>query len=435
MFERVIEVRRHAAELVDRRDDDAPIAVLQQPVEPSDAVGVFQVAQAECGQVLEHLIFQLVAVNHEEDGRLVGLGCAEESLCRFDHGEGLAAALGVPNEAAGTVGGKGASDGGVHRAGLVLAQNVFIQLLILLGKDDVVLQEGEHLWDGAEALHLSLQPAGLGILPVEDVAPHRVPGHAVGKADGVGGDEELLGNEQLGCLAVVTADLIHAERYRLVFGGVLTFDDQYGNAIDKKDNILPCAIVAVVKSPLFGDFVHVARRVVVIDQDQVTLAVLLVVKELAPVAQVLDEFLVAVDVGVEMAELAEQRVLGLGIARIEFPHFGVKQIVEEERQRRGGRSTPSPLLGLLAGYKRPTDGLGVCEDAGLDSFVFGRGGHALALSSAIGKVSRDSYLCFRKRHIPIFRDLCVCIFCGVDRRCREKRTVRFNQNSISWNHT
>ena len=109
-------------------------------------------------------------------------------------------------------------------------------------------------------------------------------------------------NEQLGCLAVVTADLIHAERYRLVFGGILASITSTENAVDKKDDILPCAIAAVVKSPLFGDFVHVARRVVVIDQDQITLAALLMVKELAPVAQVLDEFLVAVGVGVEMAE-------------------------------------------------------------------------------------------------------------------------------------
>ena len=52
MFEAGVEIRWHVAELVDHRDDDAPIVVLQQPVEPSAAVGVFQVAQAECGQVL-----------------------------------------------------------------------------------------------------------------------------------------------------------------------------------------------------------------------------------------------------------------------------------------------------------------------------------------------------------------------------------------------
>lgn len=49
---------------------------------------------------------------------------------------------------------EGAADGRVHRAGLVLPQYVFVQLFVLLGKDDVVLQESEHLRDGAEALHL-----------------------------------------------------------------------------------------------------------------------------------------------------------------------------------------------------------------------------------------------------------------------------------------
>jgi len=47
--------------------------------------------------------------------------------------------------------------------------------------------------------------------------------------------------------------------------------------------------------------------------DQVALALLLVVEELAPVAQVLDEFPVAVDVGVKMEELPEQRTLRLGL--------------------------------------------------------------------------------------------------------------------------
>ena len=113
----------------------------------------------------------------------------------------------------------------------------------------------------------------------------------------------------------------------------------------------------------------------VIDQDQVALAALINIEEFAPVAQVFDKFPVTVNVGVEMAELAEQKPLGLGIARIEFPHLGIKQVVEEKGQRSG--SAPSSLLGFLTGHKRPTDGLGVGEDAGLDGVVFGGGGHVL----------------------------------------------------------
>ena len=39
------------------------------------------------------------------------------------------------------------------------------------------------------------------------------------------------------------------------------------------------------------------------------------------------------------------------------------------------RVKPAPLLGFLAGHKSPTDGLCVFENAGLDGFVFGGGGH------------------------------------------------------------
>jgi len=71
------------------------------------------------------------------------------------------------------------------------------------------------------------------------------------------------------------------------------------------------------KGPLLGDLKDVARRVSVIDQDQVVFALLFMVEELAPVAQMLDEFPVAVDVGVEMAELPKQGALGLGVAENE----------------------------------------------------------------------------------------------------------------------
>jgi len=72
-----VQVRRHVAELVDHRHDDAAVVVAQQLVEPGDAAGVLQVALAQRGQVLEHLVFQLVAGDHQQHGGLVRPGCAE----------------------------------------------------------------------------------------------------------------------------------------------------------------------------------------------------------------------------------------------------------------------------------------------------------------------------------------------------------------------
>jgi len=174
MFERILTLGGHIAELVNHRHNDAPVVIFQQLVEPGDAPSVLQIAQTERGEVLEHLVFQLVAVDHQEDGRLVRLGCPKKLFSRLDHGEGLAAPLGVPDEAPFTHGIKGAAHGRLHRAGLMLAQDLFVQLLVLLGKDDILFQEGQHLRDGAEALHLRLQLADLLILPVKTEVPEKI---------------------------------------------------------------------------------------------------------------------------------------------------------------------------------------------------------------------------------------------------------------------
>jgi len=39
----------------------------------------------------------------------------------------------------------------------------------------------------------------------------------------------------------------------------------------------------------------------------------------------------------------------------------------------------APLLGFLAGHKRPADGLGIFEDAGLDGLMFEGDGHRFIL--------------------------------------------------------
>ena len=67
-------------------------------------------------------------------------------------------------------------------------------------------------------------------------------------------------------------------------------------------------------------------------------------EKLAPIAQLLDEFPIAVDVGLKVSELLPHTrdALGLGVARVELAHFGIEQVVEEERQRSGG--FPSPVF-------------------------------------------------------------------------------------------
>ncbi len=95
-----VQIGGHVAELVDGRDDEAAIVAAEQLVQPGDAVGVLDVLHAERGQVLEQLVFQFVAVDQQQDGGLVGFGRFEEQFGRLEHGEGLAAALRVPDQAA-----------------------------------------------------------------------------------------------------------------------------------------------------------------------------------------------------------------------------------------------------------------------------------------------------------------------------------------------
>ena len=66
-----------------------------------------------------------------------------------------------------------------------------------------------------------------------------------------------------------------ARHYGLVFVGVLALDYQDRDTVDEKNDVLSRADVTVVKGRLLGDFVDVLHRVVVIDQNQVTLAQLM----------------------------------------------------------------------------------------------------------------------------------------------------------------
>ncbi len=90
-----------------------------------------------------------------------------------------------------------------------------------------------------------------------------------------------------------------------------------------------------------------------------------------------------------MSNLAEQSAFGFGIARAEFPHPDVEQVIEEKRAVPGAvrgrhlRIKPAPLLGFLAGHNCSTDGLSVFEDLGLDGFVFPGCGHKFVLTPGL----------------------------------------------------
>ena len=85
-----------------------------------------------------------------------------------------------------------------------------------------------------------------------------VPRDAVGEADRLGRGEDHFRDHTLRRLGVVTADLIHAERDRLVLVGVLALDHQHWDAVDEKDDVLARAVLAVMEIKLLRHLVDVA---------------------------------------------------------------------------------------------------------------------------------------------------------------------------------
>jgi len=71
-----------------------------------------------------------------------------------------------------------------------------------------------------------------------------------------------------------------------------------------------------------------------------------------------------------LPELPKLRPFRFSIARIELPNLCVEQVVEEK-----GQTTTPPFLRFLTRHNGPADGLSVCEDSGLDGFMFGGCGH------------------------------------------------------------
>src|SRR5262249_9075379 len=299
------DVCRHALKLLDRRNNDTAIVTFEQLSQPGNAVRVFYVIQPQRSQVLEHLIFQLVAVDHHQDRGLLRLGSFEQELRRLDHRIGLAASLRVPDQPSGQLRVQRSLHDFLHPHRLMLAQDVLAQLLFLLGKDDVVFQELQDMRDGAEAFDLRFEIANLLVLPVKNVTSERIPGYAVGKPDGLRRCEEHLRYHDFRRFDMVTANLVHSQRDRLVLTGVLTLDDQHGDTVNEKNHILPCAVMTVMKIKLFRYLIDVAvffgtsSGIVVINQDQVQFPIIFGAEEFALIAQVGKKLTVAGNVRIE----------------------------------------------------------------------------------------------------------------------------------------
>lgn len=204
-------------------------------------------------------------------------------------------------------------------------------------------------------------------------------------------------------LTVGTSDLVHPQDNRLVLVGVITLDHQHRDAADDKDNILPRTEVAVMKGPRLGDFVNVARRVVVSNEDQVALAPLLLVEELAWVAQVLDELPVAVDADVEMRHCPSKAPSASAKRGLNSRTLASCMSSEKSERPLGPTlrqhiriETPASL-NLCPRNKGPADGLDVLQNAGPDDLMVAAGWHRNQGCSSASRITSSKRLRFRCR--------------------------------------
>lgn len=179
----------------------------------------------------------------------------------------------------------------------MLLQDELAQFFILLGEQDVILEQFQHARNVKEAFDFGLQLPHLLMLPVKEIAAHRVPGRAIVKAKRIGSGKGHFGDEQFRCLDVVAANLVNAQGDAFVFICILTFHHQHRDAVDEKDHIFAVAIAPVVPGELFGHFIDIALGILIVNQHQIEFAVFGGVKELASIAQVGEHLPVALDVG------------------------------------------------------------------------------------------------------------------------------------------
>src|SRR3989337_4097711 len=102
----------------------------------------------------------------------------EDLLGGADHGEGLARALCVPDQAGALHRVQGTLYPLLDRPRLVLAEDDLPQLVVALEEDDPVPQEPEEALPREEPLHLALEVTRLVVLPVEEALAVEVPGGA-----------------------------------------------------------------------------------------------------------------------------------------------------------------------------------------------------------------------------------------------------------------
>ena len=204
----------------------------------------------------EELVVQIVAVGEHDERGVRHLGLAHELAGVEGHGEALAAALGMPDDAHAVVAGDG-PDGGrdrlVHRPVLMVRGHDLGDRGAVDLEDDEVAHDVEEAALLKDAPHegRKLRRALLRDRRAVDGAPghEALPGageRAVARLDAIAGDEKLVRREQAGDLLLVGLHLVEGLPGRgLGVARVLELDDGQRQAVDEHDHVGPTVRLAL----------------------------------------------------------------------------------------------------------------------------------------------------------------------------------------------
>ena len=170
-----------------------------------------------------------------------------------NHRQGLAAALRVPDETPPLRSLGDSLHHLLHGSGLVLAENLLRQFIVLRHEQHIIPHEPEKPRTVEERLDLGLVVTRLLITPVEEVLPAGAPRHAVEKVQQLGDLEYLRGDEHLRCFPVITANLVNSESDTILFRRILQFRNRDRDAVDQEDDIGAVAKDDPLLPPLVGD--------------------------------------------------------------------------------------------------------------------------------------------------------------------------------------
>ena len=362
---------RDLLELVDHRDDQAAAIRIEDVLQVVLALGSLDmdVGGLHLAEQAVHpplkLALQLVAVDDEDDGGVVEAGLVLEDLPGSGQKrEGLARALGMPDEATGLLGVGAAGDDLVDRLALVLAQDRLLGLGVLDVEEDPVLQRAQEGVRLEERLDGALVGLVLGILPLEDEAPRDIPGDAVPVPQHVGDVVELGLSNELRRLLLVAAQLRDAARQRVARRWVLVLDDRHRQAVNQEDDIGPVALAGDrLDLPLPGDLELVVVRVLEVDELDRAAELLVLVVPLVLAADPAQDIPVALDGRRQRLDGLDDRSRLVG----RQPRIEVAQLVLEDGREQHVLASVPEHLGVDRLDDIPADPMGMGDHGELGS--------------------------------------------------------------------